>query len=364
MSSSPSVSNKPVGTTRVGIAGAGAPGIAHAQGIAQSGGMKVVAVADLIPARRDHLVSLAPGARSCSDAMELVQDAGVDLISICLPTHLHAPVALAALKAGKHVVIEPPPGLSVKEAKQIDSAAVKYGKVVVYAMQRRFGAGEQATRQALEKGYAGDIKHARVAWMRTRGVPGGTGWYTDRTRSGGGALIDLGTHMLDLAWYLMGSPAPLTVFAKSHAQFTPVQQSPAPDAPVNPVEDSAFALIGFEGGRTLELSCAWAFNQPPQQEGVVCRLYGTSGAVDVYTPQGAVLYRNLDSKTTTSVTPLKPPKTVHHAALMRHVRECIIGKATPAPGAHDGLMLMQMIEAMYRSIETGKSADVKGVKSR
>jgi predicted dehydrogenase len=125
------------------------------------------------------------------------------------------------------------------------------------------------------------------------------------------------------------------------------------------VDDAAFALLRFDGGKTLELAASWALNQPPQQQGIVCRLYGDKGALDVYTPGGAVLYRNFSSKGDAKAAPLKPPRVVGHTSLMRHFRDCISGKSQPLIGAGEGLSLMQMIDAMYRSAESGKSVEVK-----
>src|SRR5207249_6569407 len=98
-------------------------------------------------------------------------------------------------------------------------AAAKAGKVVMYAVQRRFGGAEQAAKQAIAKGYAGEVYHARAAWMRTRGIPVGTGWFTDKSKSGGEALIDIGVHMLDLTWYLLGQPTPSAAFAATQQKF-------------------------------------------------------------------------------------------------------------------------------------------------
>ena len=141
------------------------------------------------------------------------------------------------------------------------AVAAKSGKVLLYAAQRRFGGAEQAAVQALGKGYAGDVYHARASWMRTRGIPTGTGWFTDRAKSGGGAVVDLGVQMLDLAWSLLGQPRPLTAFAVTHHRF----RDAAPTGPTYDVEDAAFALVRFEGGKSLELSASWAINQPPRQ---------------------------------------------------------------------------------------------------
>jgi predicted dehydrogenase len=339
---------------RVGIAGGGWPGQAHAKGYMAAGGFEITAVADLIPDRRKKLMSEFGATREFATAEELVADPSIDVVSVGIPTHLHGPVALAALKAGKHVLCETPPATSAKEVRQLAKAAEKAGKVLLFALQRRFGGPEQASQQAIAKGYAGDVRHARAAWMRTRGVPLGTGWYTDRARAGGGAMWDVGLHMLDLAWHLMGRPKPETVFAAAHKQFRELVPSDLP----HDVEDSAFALVKFENGRSLELSAAWAINQPPHQQGTICRLYGQAGCVDVYTPEGAVIWRGYDAKGQAKPTALRPPKTIGHAAIARHFRACIEGKETPSPSADEAATLMDIVEAIGKSAESGKSVGV------
>jgi predicted dehydrogenase len=338
-------------STKVGVIGGGWPGLAHAKGYREAGGFTIVAVADLIPDRREKLAIDSPKAKQYADAMEVVKDPEVEAVSICLPTAMHLPVALAALKAGKHVILETPPGLSVREAKNLAAASAKRQKVLGYAFQRRFGGAEMAAKQAIEKDYAGDPIHARATLMRTRGIPAGTGWYTDKSQSGGGALIDLGIHMLDLGWHLLGEPKPLSAFAVTRQQFANL--SPKPEAYT--VEDSAFALVKFEGGKSLELAVSWAINQAPSQNGTTCRVHGSLGAVEVYTPAGPVLYRGFESRSGAKPTELKQPKVAGHAAMLRQFRECILGKATPAVGADQGIALMQMIEGLYRSAESGKS---------
>ena len=339
----------------MGIIGAGWPGVAHARGCAEAGGFKVVAVADLIPQRRRQIMSEFGATREHAEAKELIADKEVEAVSICLPNHLHAPVALDALRAGKHVICETPPTLDAKEAKKLAAAAAKKAKVLLYGFQRRFGGPEQAARQAAAKGYAGEIYHARASWTRTRGIPVGTGWFTDKSRSGGGALIDLGAHVLDLAWSLMGQPKPLAAFAATHRRLA----EHAPNKGTFDVDDAAFAMLRFEGGPTLELAASWALNQPPQQQGIVCRLYGEKGAVDVYTPNGAVIYRQFTPKGESKPVGLKPPRLVGHAAMMRHFRECITGKSQPHCGPAEGVALMQMIDALYRSAASGKSVEVR-----
>jgi len=342
-------------TTRVGIIGGGWPGIAHARGYQAAGGFKIVAIADLIPSRRKQMMQEFSIPAEYDDAEKLLADRTIDAVSIGLPNFLHAPMVKAALKAGKHVLCEKPPAMNAREAAQMSAAAEKSGKVLLYSLQRRFGGAEQASKQAIEKGYAGEIYHARAAWTRTRGIPIGTGWFTDKSKSGGGSLIDIGVHMLDLAWHLMGQPKPTSVYGVAYQKFG----GTLPPTHKFDVDDSAFAMIRFEGGKSLELAASWSLNQPPQQNGTICRLYGDKAAIEVYTPEGATLYRSFDAKGAAKANPLKPPKTVQHAALMRHFRDCILGKSKPIAGGPEGIMLMQMLDAIYKSSQTGKSVDIR-----
>jgi len=340
---------------KVGIVGGGWPGGAHSKGYAEAGGFAVVAVADLIPSRRQKIIAEHPGAAEYASAEDLLKDANVQAVSVCLPNHLHAPITVAALRAGKHVLCEKPPATTVAQARQMQRAAVKAQKVLLYGFQRRFGSHELAAKQAIAKSYAGNIYHARASWMRTRGIPLGTGWFTDKCRSGGGALIDIGIHVLDLAWHLLGQPKPTSAYGLTHAYFA----STLPEGTTCDVDDAAFAIIRFEGGKSLELATSWAINQPPQQQGMICRVYGSDGAIEVYTPEGAILYRNFNSNGDPKPNPLKGPKVQGHPALMRHFRDCILGKATPLIGPAEGVRLMQMLEAIYQSSESGRSIAIK-----
>ena len=136
---------------RVAILGAGRPGVRHAEGYKAAGGFQIAAVADLIPQRRKAVMDAFGVTREVADAAELMTDPNIDAVSVCLPNHLHLPIALAALKDKKHVLCETPPALSAGEAKRLAAAAAKAGRVLLYAAQRRFGGSEQAARQAMKR---------------------------------------------------------------------------------------------------------------------------------------------------------------------------------------------------------------------
>lgn len=339
--------------------GAGPAGLAHARGYAGAGGYKVEGVCDLIPARVAAFRKEFPAAREYESAEAMIKDPGLDVLSICLPTHLHAEWGLKALRKGKHVVVESPPAIDVKGMRAMLRAAEKSGTVLLPAFQRHWGGHEMAARQAVEKGAIGTPLQARAAWHRgwgtsgipqgTRGIGEATGWYTDPAKSGGGALIDLGLHLLEVGWSLLGYPAPEAALAATQSMLAKL-----------PVEESAVGILRFAGGRVLELSVGWAAKLPPAQYGVSCRVSGESGALDVYTAQGATVYRGDEKKVKSAA--LNPPKVTHHSAMMRELKSL----ATLAPEAGDKLALarravtlMRMIEALYKSAATGKSAEVK-----
>ncbi|MCS7032496.1 MAG: Gfo/Idh/MocA family oxidoreductase, partial [Phycisphaerae bacterium] len=161
---------------RLGIIGAGRPGYQHARGALACGGYRITAVADLSAARRDRFAAEFSTVARFDDAEKLLKSADVDAVVVALPNDLHAPVACAALRAGKHVLVEPPPAINAREARKIAAAAQRSGKTLLYAFQRRFGGAEQAARLAVRKGYAGTVYHARAQWLRTRGADALAPW--------------------------------------------------------------------------------------------------------------------------------------------------------------------------------------------
>jgi predicted dehydrogenase len=126
------------------------------------------------------------------------------------------------------------------------------------------------------------------------------------------------------------------------------------------VEDAASVLLRFEGEKSLELTVSWSINQPPRRQGTVCRVHASKGAIEVYTPQGPLLYRKFGAKGEASETALKTPKVALYHAMMRHFKECIHGTAKPTLGGPESIVLMQMLDAIYKSALTGKSVEIRG----
>ena len=326
---------------RVGIIGAGWPGERHAEAYLASGAAQVVAVSDLEPARRAACAARYGVPRAYADYQELLADPEIEAVSIALPNFLHRAATIAALEAGKHVLCEKPPALTQAEAQEMAAAATRTGRLLAYAVQRRFNPTTEALRARLAEGALGEVYHARAVWTRTRGVPRGVGgWFTDPARSGGGALIDIGIHVLDLAWFLMGCPAPATISGQVYNKFPALPST----------DDSAFALIRFADGRSLQLEASWVLVQETDQLGV--QLYGTLGGARI-DDRNLDLYTINDRERIRTSLVLEGGMPAFTAQALNFVRAVRGEEAPRTPAAH-GIQIMAMLEGIYRSARQGR----------
>ncbi|HEY3416801.1 MAG TPA: Gfo/Idh/MocA family oxidoreductase, partial [Armatimonadota bacterium] len=149
----------------------------------------------------------------------LLADPQIDTVSVVTPNVLHAPVVIAALKAGKHVHVEKPIAMNAVEAQAIVDAKNASGKKVMVALNNRFTDMAQFIKRYIEEGNLGEVYHARCGWHRRRGMPGWGGWFTTKALSGGGPIIDLGVHFIDLTLFMLGFPNPRTVSASAYCKF-------------------------------------------------------------------------------------------------------------------------------------------------
>ena len=240
----------------LGIVGLGWPGQRHAEGIAGSANGRLYACADSNDERRASFVEEFAPEKSFASYEEMLADPALDAVVICLPNFLHFPSSLAALGAGKHVFCEKPPTLNVAEMRVLQEEATKRGRLYFFGRQSRFSPELLAAKQLIEAGRLGEIYFAKAVFIRSRGIPVGIGgWFTEKARSGGGAMIDLGVHALDSVWYLMGTPRPLAVSAQVFQKFAHTA-----DVPVNDVEDGAYGMVRFDNGAQVQFEISWAAN--------------------------------------------------------------------------------------------------------
>lgn len=321
---------------RIGIIGVGWPGERHLEGYLASEEAQIVAISDLDPTRRAIVAKRYNVPAAYADYHELLQDPQVEAVSIALPNFLHRPATLAALEAGKHVLCEKPPAVTLAEAQEMAAAAKQADRLLAYAVQRRFNPSTEALRIRLAEERLGEVYHARSVWTRTWGVPRGLGgWFTDPARSGGGAMIDIGIHVLDLAWFLMGCPAPITVSGQVYNKFPTLTKT----------DDSAFALIRFANGASVQVEASWVLAQEMDSMGV--HLYGTQGgarlddhSLDIYTVSE-------EERIRTSVT--LPTGLLSFTLQATNFVRAIRGEEPPRTPAEHGVQIMAMLDAIYRS---------------
>ena len=343
---------------RIGIIGGGWPGQQHAKAIASLDHVVLQALAEPNEERGREFEETFNPKKIYSDYGDLLADKEIDAVIICLPNHLHFPVTLSALRAGKHVLCEKPPTLNSAEMRVLQEEAEKLRLTYFFSRQFRFTPAMRLAQSLIQRGDLGEIYFAEATWIRSRGIPSGVGgWFTEKRRSGGGALIDIGVHALDSAWYLIGTPRPVSVTASVFQNFRHFSQ-----APVFDVEDAAFAFIRFNNNVVVQLQTSWAGNltdQIPQglyfgRELNNCTVYGTKATVRL---RPLTLFRDENGKLVDE--PLEAEGKADSFALqLRNFLDAISGTAEPINNARQAVYLMEMLDAIYLSGKTGREVPI------
>ncbi len=282
----------------------------------------------------------------------------IDIVSVTTWNSAHAECTIAALNAGKDVICEKPMALNAEQAAEMQAAAERNGRLLQIGFVRRFGNDCRTVKDFIDAGDFGELYYAKATYLRRNGNPGG--WFGDKSRSGGGPLIDLGVHVIDLVRYLMGKPMPVSVYA---ATFQKLFNRPgivtsggwhAADRAQNDVcdvEDLATALIRFDNGAVLSIEAAFSLNLE-HDEGDI-QLFGTKAGckldpqVKIYTQMNNYLVNvGFDNDTALSFRGLFQNE-------MDHFIDCALGNTACIAPAEDGVVLMKILDACYESARTG-----------
>ena len=352
------MSDQPI---RVGVIGAGI-GQAHLAGYAALPGVECIGLADLNEERARAVATTYGVPEIYPDYRDLLARHDLDAVSVCLPNALHAPVTIAALRHGKHVLVEKPMARTVAEAEAMIAAADAADRILMVSFNYRYRADVQWLKQYIESGALGRLYYAKAHWMRRSGIPRLGSWFVSKEQAGGGPLIDLGVHVLDLALYLMGEPSPAAVSANTYAEFGPRglkgggawRPQPGEALPYE-VEDLATAFIRLDGGATLLLEASWATHGAAGDDFGVT-LFGSEGGAEL-------LIRNYAHENTVRVftdiagvpTDLTPhiTKAEGHSAVIQRFIAAIRDGAPPVPSAADGLRRTAVLAACYQSAAEG-----------
>jgi predicted dehydrogenase len=341
---------------RVGVIGLGM-GRAHISGYQTHPAADVVAVADVNEAVLKEIGDKFGVPGRYTSAEQMLRQEKLDIVSIATPNKFHRPLTLAALAAGCHVLCEKPMALNAAEAREMLAAARLAGKRLMINFSYRFTEQSMALKRQVESGAIGEVYFARTIWHRRRGLPGFGGWFGQKALSGGGPLIDLGVHRLDLALWLMDYPEPVWVLGSTYNAIGAAlaqKQGARFD-----VEDLAVGLVKFANGATLEIEASWAANIQ-ESELMETRLFGTTGGLvqrnvnETYQFE-AELYveRNENHFNWRLHGPWPPvPSPMHHFVdgVIHHTPHL-------APG-EEGVRVMEILDALYQSAATGQPVKI------
>lgn len=332
-------------TLRIGLVGVGAAAqVNHIPALKKLDGVELVALCDRDAEKAQRVAQKfgVPAAVSRIEDLFAIED--LDAVDICTPNYLHAPMAVAALEAGKHVLCERPLARSSDEAAAMVKAAKKADRSLVCAVQHRFRPDAQLLRRFVEKGDLGDIFLAKAGWLQQKTSWDSDEWRRQKRESGGGVVLDLGFQMLDLTLWVLGQPKVVSVTASVHRNRK------------GEVEDSATAFFRLESGATLTLELTWGLLM--EKDFAYLNLFGSGGAA-LLNPFR--VHKGMHG-TLVNVTPtLETSRNQYRQSMEAQVTqfaETLRSGRKPMGSVEEILAVMELLDAVYRSAEQGKEVKV------
>jgi predicted dehydrogenase len=349
---------------RIGIIGSG--GIAqnaHIPGYQQIPDLcEVVAIADIDAEKGAEASRKFNVPRVVEDYRELLAMDDIDAVSICTPNYVHFQPTIDAFAAGKHVLCEKPVAMNAAEARQMVAAAKASGKKFQVGYNLRFAPSSRIAKQYADAGELGEVYWARVQALRRRGIPG-WGVFIDKAKQGGGPLIDIGVHILDLTLWLMGHPKPISASGATYAKFgrrgDVVGFLGQWDYKNFTVEDFASALIRFDNGATISLESSFVANIT--DDVFTTTLCGTEGGAELTPFAEKAPFKLVKEKhrTLQTIAPEWPGSAVNsHYAEMKHFVESILNDTEPLVTGEQALMVAEIMDAVYASSEAGREVQI------
>jgi predicted dehydrogenase len=352
---------------RVGVIGLGFAGTAALMGFGQLPEVEVVALAGQEEERLAELGAAHGIPNLVHDYRDLLE-LDLDAVSVAAPNSLHAPIVIGALDRGFHVLCEKPLARSAAEAELMVEAANRNDRVLDVVFSHRRRGDVQVVKETVDAGKLGDVYYAKAWWMRRRGIPGLGSWFVSKDTAGGGCLIDLGVHVLDMSLYLLGEPEVLTVSASTFDElgrrgigFSPRSRKTGSGNAFE-VEDLATAFLRLSNGATLQLETSWATHSSWQDDYGVA-LYGTEAGAEIKVNNYATMdtlriYTNLDGEPVEIEPELAPMS--FHAGVVRDFVDHVLGGDWGRHRGTEGLRYARIIDACYRSAAEGRELALDG----
>lgn len=339
---------------------------AHMPAYSQMDNVEIVALCDIQINKSKEMASQYGVKQVFDNYEDVLAIEGLDAVDICTPNYLHSIIAVKALNKGLNVFCEKPDAVSVEEALKMKQAAENSGKTLMVMRNNRYWETSKFLKQFIKDGKMGDIYAGRCGWIRRRGIPGKGGWFTTKALSGGGPLIDLGVHMIDLAIWLMGNPAPVAVTGCTYNKFANVETKSdsvnsvfgeAKEDGIFDVEDLAMGFIKFDNGSCLQLEFSWASNV--EEEDHFVELRGSKAGSSWHSSSGANL--RIFAEENGNVVDILPKINnigAIHAANLVHFVDVVLNGAQPEFLPIQGVNMIKILEALYESAKTGKEVQL------
>lgn len=349
---------------KVGIVGCG--NIAYSCHLAAYTGnsdVQVAALCDINPKQFDRFEKKLGKKPKYTDYREMIEREELDFVDICTPNYLHAEIAIFAMEHGLHAFSEKPDTISVEDALKMKETQERTGRHLMVMRNNRYWYSTKVLKKMIENGEFGEIYTGRCGWIRRRGIPGKGGWFTTKSQSGGGPLIDLGVHMIDLAIYLMGNPRAVSVtgsvytkFADDDAKQDSVHANfgQAVAGGTFDVEDLATGFIKFENGASLQIEFSWASNIEKEKNFVELRgtKLGVTWEDGLYTLYNGGPVNKFKDKLS-KAQQAKHNTNIHKQNLL-HFMDVINGRAAPDFVIDQGVNMIKILCGIYESARTGR----------
>ncbi len=325
----------------IGIAGCGVHAqIAHIPVFKKNPDCNLIALCDTDTQKMDRLSVKYDIPKRYSDFQEMIEDQELDAVVISTPNYLHAPMAIAAMKYGKNVLIENPIAINEKEAKEILRVSMQTKKKIAVALTGRFRPDVQTLKKFIDNGDLGDVYYIKAGWLLGTKEWILSDWRMDLLKSGGGSFLTLGTQILAVALYFLEDKEPDTIFGSMHKKETATE-----------VEDTAMCIINYKDGTLLTIEVGWSLLF--DRDFLYCNIFGKKG--------GALLnplkiQKELHNELV-NVTPAIPGKNLYKIACELQAQffiDAIRKNITPPFGPEDGLLIAHITDAFYESVKKNK----------
>lgn len=348
---------------RFGVVGAGMISQLSCRDIAAHAQAEIVAAADPNGERLAELAGRYGISRTYGEASAVFDDAEVDAVYIAVPNAHHAELARRSLEAKKHTILDKPFAMNLEQAMSVADVVGATDRVFMVGMNQRFARTTQKMKKLVQAGALGDVYHAKAYWRRRSGIPRLGSWFTNREASGGGALLDIGVHMLDAALYMMGNFEPVAVAGATYTCFgnrglgEGGWGASEREFEVFDVDDFATALVRLEGDVTLALDASWALLQEDGNRMDV-ELYGTEASGAAY---GDKLVKAGEGPGEYIVvqSPAMPELIYSHTSRFHNFINSILGTEEPGVTLDEALAVQRILDGIYESQRTGREVSLE-----